>query len=268
MAIDLGEWGYAGTEWQRGELAMDAKNYLQDRYHQPAPFAKDARMSSLKQRLWKEYGTYEHPAEWDGSVYGGGKVSQRFWEYLIGIEYLDGSHIDELVDIGGGNRDKHFYARVLAPVASKVHVVDLEVQHDGFKRDGADVIYFHKAKKTAMWFRDWLHGHPHVTTAVSISAFEHMPDEIKVAHCKAINEAEHVNLFALTFEFHPVPAIVQKMFYPDIVHTQSLDMMVRALNNFYLDRMDSSPVQCVNTMSVLTPWTKWYPLALKFVRWR
>src|SRR5512145_3221811 len=76
---------------------------------------------SIKKNLWKLYGTVEHPAEWDGIVFGGGKISQRFWEYFTAIEMLDLDKNAVVLDIGGG---KGFFAKVIAPFVKKVIILD------------------------------------------------------------------------------------------------------------------------------------------------
>ena len=43
----------------------------------------------LKQELWRRYGDSSYPVEWNGHVHGGGKLSQRFWEYFKTIELLE-----------------------------------------------------------------------------------------------------------------------------------------------------------------------------------
>ncbi len=43
----------------------------------------------LQARLWRMYGDKAYAAERDGNVYGGGKLSQRFWEYHKTIDALE-----------------------------------------------------------------------------------------------------------------------------------------------------------------------------------
>jgi hypothetical protein len=43
----------------------------------------------IKRELWKRSGTSQFPFEWDGNMYGGGKLSQRFLEYFKAVEMLD-----------------------------------------------------------------------------------------------------------------------------------------------------------------------------------
>jgi hypothetical protein len=54
----------------------------------------------LKNALWDRFGKPNFPAEWNGITYGGGKCSQRYWEYLFAIESLQGASM--VLDIGCG----------------------------------------------------------------------------------------------------------------------------------------------------------------------
>jgi hypothetical protein len=85
--------------------------------------------SNLKKILWQRFGSPDHPAEWDGRVYGGGKLSQRFWEYFKAVELLD-LHTDAVVlDIGGGSpaTGLGFFSSILAQGAKGVVIMDPEV---------------------------------------------------------------------------------------------------------------------------------------------
>ena len=83
----------------------------------------------LKQRLWQRFGTAAHPAEWDGLVFGGGKISQRFWEYFKVIEYLDVADGARVLDIGGGSPTTgvSFFPQLLASFPG-LHVGVLDTQ--------------------------------------------------------------------------------------------------------------------------------------------
>ena len=59
--------------------------------------------NKLKKLLWERFGSADYPAEWDGRVYGGGKISQRWWEYFQAIEYLELYEGAVVLDIGGGS---------------------------------------------------------------------------------------------------------------------------------------------------------------------
>ncbi len=74
--------------------------------------------NKLKAELWKRFGSKAHPAEWDGHVYGGGKLSQRFWEYFKAVELLELDGDSVVVDIGGGSPVTGHRNRILRVVAS------------------------------------------------------------------------------------------------------------------------------------------------------
>jgi len=57
----------------------------------------------IKAALWKAYGKPAEAAEWDGNVYGDGKLSQRFWEYHQAIDLLELTPDSVVLDIGGGS---------------------------------------------------------------------------------------------------------------------------------------------------------------------
>ena len=71
----------------------------------------------LKAALWQAYGNLNSPAAWDGNIYGGGKLSQRFWEYHQAIELLDLTPDSVVLDIGGGSpiTGAGFFTKVIAP---------------------------------------------------------------------------------------------------------------------------------------------------------
>lgn len=77
----------------------------------------------LKQELWHRFGSKEHPAEWDGHVYGGGKLSQRFWEYFKAIELLSLDANSIVLDIGGGSPQTCTFLDLLRLLAPQI---DLE----------------------------------------------------------------------------------------------------------------------------------------------
>lgn len=78
-------------------------------------------MEALKQLLWKRWGSNEFPAEWDGIRFGGGKGSQRYWEYLWVVDQLDGNE-RKILDVGAG--ENAFLPRLLANAFEQVEAVD------------------------------------------------------------------------------------------------------------------------------------------------
>jgi hypothetical protein len=78
-------------------------------------------MESLKRVLWDRWGSKDFPAEWDGVHYGGGKGSQRYWEYLWVVDQLDGKE-ERILDVGAGST--LFLPRLLRQSFSHVEAVD------------------------------------------------------------------------------------------------------------------------------------------------
>jgi 2-polyprenyl-3-methyl-5-hydroxy-6-metoxy-1,4-benzoquinol methylase len=78
-------------------------------------------MEYLKRLLWERWGSNDFPAEWDGVHYGGGKGSQRYWEYLWVLTQLSGSE-RRILDVGAG--PKRFLPRLLREAFSHVEAVD------------------------------------------------------------------------------------------------------------------------------------------------
>src|SRR5262245_36752669 len=101
-------------------------------HHWRSPGARDASggvsdlTASVKQELWRRFGDPAYPAEWNGILYGGGKISQRFWEYLVAIELLRLDEQAVVLDIGGGSpvTGHAFFAELLAPVLRKIVILD------------------------------------------------------------------------------------------------------------------------------------------------
>ncbi len=102
---------------------------------------------TLKAALWKSYGSSTTPAEWDGHIYGGGKLSQRFWEYQQTIELLELTRASVVLDIGGGSPagGAGFFARLIAPYVKQVHVMDVNA---GKQTDPALNIAVHQEAAT------------------------------------------------------------------------------------------------------------------------
>ena len=83
----------------------------------------------LKKELRHRFDSAEHPAKWDSRIYGGGKLSQRFWEYFKALELLGLTESSVVLDIGGGSpvTGMGFFAGLMATVAKKVIVLDPNV---------------------------------------------------------------------------------------------------------------------------------------------
>jgi len=226
----------------------------------------------LKAELWRRFASEGFAAEWDGETYGGGKLSQRFWEYLKTIEYLaiDGSSV--VLDIGGGSpaTGAGFLADLLAARARAVVVMDPNLRQAG-SRGNMDLL----ARRASYGeLRDLLIARPDITHIASVSVLEHIEPEVRTGVVRAINEFFRGSCFAATFEFHARTA-----FFKHQLTTKTMSEMFSPFTAFYLDQFEASPVRAENAFDarrivrlsrrrafepVETP--RWYPVAVRFLR--
>jgi hypothetical protein len=236
----------------------------------------------LKAALWRCYGDPAHPAEWDGKVYGGGKLSQRFWEYHQTIELLELTSDSVVLDIGGGSPETGagFFTQVIAPYVKEVHVMDANI---GKTKEASSNIIFHRTLANYEALSKLLKEHPQITHVACISVFEHIPDDIRRGMVKAVNESFTGNTFAATLEYHS-----KQILFDNTLTARTLSALFEPFTNFYPDAIHKSPFWCENAFlgpSVgqrilrrlgICPerWTDkrlpetplWYPVALRFRR--
>lgn len=234
----------------------------------------------LKARLWQCYGHPEYPAEWDGKVYGGGKISQRFWEYHQTIELLELSHGSVVLDIGGGSpvTGAGFFTRVVAPQVKQVHVMDVNI---GESKDTAANVVLHRSLASYETLSKLLKENPQITHVACISVFEHIPHDVRCGIIKAINEHFTGGVFVATLEYH-----ARDCFFEQQLTVRTLSELFESFTNFYPDQIRESPVlgeTAYQNVSVgrrlmrrlgvsVNRWGKepgvplWYPLALRFRR--
>lgn len=200
--------------------------------------------SRLKQELWSRYGTAEHPAEWDGNVMGGGKISQRFWEYFITLDMLDLPETGAVVlDIGGGNG---FLAKVLTSAGVSVVVVD--------KANPIEGVMVENCFADHDTLTDIIRRY-HPTHIACASVMEHASEDQQRGIFQAIEEKFSGEAAVFTFEFHETTRYFEQQ-----ITTKTMSNMVSPLRRYYLDRMERSPIYCINAVD------RWYPLALRFIR--
>jgi len=234
---------------------------------------------TLKAALWQAYGNVNSPAEWDGNVYGGGKISQRFWEYHQTIELLDLSPDSVVLDIGGGSpiTGAGFFTTLIAPFVKEVHVLDVNF---GEGRTHLPNIIFHRDLGSYESLTLLLNRNPQITHIACISVFEHIPDEIRRGMTKAINESFKGLIFVATLEYH-----ARNCYFEYQLTVKTLSELFTPLDRFYPDKILQSPVLGEpaygeaslgrKVMRRLFPhWRKsktkfdstplWYPLALRF----
>jgi hypothetical protein len=232
--------------------------------------------NTLKAELWSRFGTLEHPAEWDGNNYGGGKLSQRFWEYFKAIELLDLDENSIVLDIGGGSpiTGMGFFSSLLSAAVKKVIVMDTSIG-DTAKAPGN--VEFVRAAATYEELKALLSARPDLTHIVSVSVFEHVEPVVRQGMIRAINEFFQGRSFVATFEYH-----AKTTFFEYSLTAKTTSTLFEPFTNFYLDHYSASPVWCENAYDhsrlfrlIYKSFRKifaygdiprWYPLAVKFLR--
>lgn len=227
----------------------------------------------LQGELWRRFGTREYPAEWDGYVYGGGKLSQRYWEYFAAIELLDLDGDSVVVDIGGGSpvTGVGFFASLLATAVKKVIIFDSHVAADAVAPDN---VQFERRQADYDNFKAFLQSHSDITHLSCISVFEHIPASIREGIMQASDEAFAGNTIVATLEFH-----ARRTFFEHQLTAKTLSDLFKPLTRFFPDRIESSPVWAQDAFDreKILKWNRrrpldvadvprWYPLAMRFVR--
>lgn len=234
----------------------------------------------LKAVLWKRFGDPAYPAEWDGNVYGGGKLSQRFWEYYATIELLELNADSVVLDIGGGSptTGAGFFSRVIAPYIREVHIMDVNI---GGSSEVHESIRFHRSLANYETLSKLLNENPQITHVACISVFEHISDEVRQGMVRAINETFGGDIFVATLEYH-----ARECFFEDQLTARTLSQLFEPLARFYPTQFLKSPVwgetaykfACIGRgmLRRVSPSSKmgrkepgvplWYPLAIKFRR--
>lgn len=233
----------------------------------------------LKELLWSRFGTPEHPAEWDGHHYGGGLLSQRYWEYFITAEMLGVNPEAKVLDIGGGSpvTGAGFFAALLAQVCKEVNIVDPNL---GAQKEPEKTRFFPQIanyQNMCAIFEEF----PGITHVCCVSVLEHIPPAARLEIFKAINEKFTGDKIALTFEYHP-----RVSFFEHQLTAATMSEMLKPLTRFFPLDIRSSPVLCENALAeplainINVPGRKWmgrfganrnpiplwYPLAVSFNR--
>lgn len=182
-------------------------------------------MSTLKQLLWERWGNAQYPAEWDGRDGGGGKGSQRFWEYLWAVHQL-GDGLKSVLDVGAGSHA--FFANLLRAANIHAEAVDPELE--------ATELWMHKTRLED--FSEF--GRFNWTTCISV--LEHIDD--KVAFCRALDRCG--GPIVLTFEYGE-----------ECVDNKSLTQCLAAFQRHHITRMEACPVYAENSSPL-----KWRPVGL------
>ena len=234
----------------------------------------------LKAALWQSYANPAYPAEWDGKVYGGGKLSQRFWEYRQTIEWLELTPDSVVLDIGGGSpiTGAGFFTQVIGPFVREVHVMDINI---GETSKAQPNIKFHRQLANEDTLSKLFRDNPQISHVACISVLEHIPQGVRCGIARGLDEGFKGDTFVTTLEFH-----AKECFFEHQLTTQTLSEMFGVLSNFHIDSMQKSPFWCENAFRGSStgrlllrrlgitlrrlgkePETPlWYPVALRFCR--
>jgi len=227
----------------------------------------------LKAELWKRFGSKENPSEWDGNVYGGGKLSQRYWEYFKGAELLNLDENSVVLDIGGGSpvTGMGFFSALLGSVIKKVIIIDPNIHEHAVPQANVEFV-----RRNASYeeLKQLFQSRPGITHVSCISVFEHIESEARNGIVRATNEFFDGESFVATLEFHS-----KVKFFDYQLNTRTTSELFSHFTRFYPDEICASPVLCENAFdqartfrisrrsifaALQTP--RWYPLAVRFVR--
>lgn len=215
---------------------------------------------NLQAELWRRFGTKEHPAEWDGIIYGGGKLSQRYWEYFKAIELLELDDQSVVLDVGGGSPEKGagFFATLLSSVVKRVIVFDKHAPIEALARDN---ITFHRADADYEGLKIFLEHNKSITHISCLSVFEHVGSCVREGIVRAVNEEFSGATFVATLEYH-----ASTCFFEHQLTARTLSRLFLPLTHFFPDKIESSAVWAENAFESTTATPRWYPLALRFTR--
>ena len=211
----------------------------------------------LKRALWARHGAVDTPSEWDGRVYGGGKISQRFWEYFRAIELLDLDEGDKIIDIGGGSpaTGLSFFSRLLADAGLDITILDINF---GDERDiPQNVSLVRSLADRETLSRVLKNGKFDKMSCVSV--LEHATREQQVGIFQSVQDSFEGKSFVTTFEFHE-----RDVLFDQCLTTRSLSDAVSVLSRYYLTDIDKCPLHCENAFNGSI--RLWYPMALRFQR--
>jgi hypothetical protein len=216
-------------------------------------------------------------------VFGGGKLSQRFWEYFAAIEALDLSPDSVVLDIGGGSPATgiSLFPRAVATQAAKVIVMDSSLK--GLAPITPRVAYVPEDCSYESLRRVFAEN-PSITHVSSVSVFEHIPPDVRVDMVRAINDHFKGHTFVVTLEYHPTTC-----FFEHQLTARSLSDTFTPLKQFFPVQFIESPVFCENAIQrwrpfyaafmqkilpgrwffrteISPPIRQWSPLLIKFIR--
>jgi len=189
----------------------------------------------LKAELWRRFGAAEHPAEWDGRVYGGGKLSQRHWEYFKAIKSLDLTAEAVVVDVGGGSpaTGAGFFAALPATAVRRGVVFAPCVAADAAAPANVEFVREPATDETPAAF---LAARPAVTHVVSVSVFKHVAPAGREGVVLAVDAAFRGGCFVATFEFH-----ARRVHFERQLTALTVSALFAPLTRFYPDAVAAAP---------------------------
>lgn len=236
--------------------------------------------NTMKKLLWQRYGSQQYPAEWDGIHFGGGggKLSQRFWEYFRAIELLDLDKNSVVLDIGGWSNDQGagFLGRILAQAVKKVIIIDPSIKDHNEIPANMELIS-DDASMTSL--KKIFETHPDLTHVVSVSVMEHIQTLLRKEIVDAVNAYFKGNVFVVTYEYH-----TKRCFFENQLTVKAVSDLFKDMKNFFPTVFESAPVFAENAYANLfyksankkvfkfldKMFTKtiplWYPVIVKFER--
>ncbi len=229
---------------------------------------------TLKMECWKRFGSAAYPAEWDGNTLGGGKLSQRYWEYFKAIELLALTSTSTVLDIGGGSpvTGAGFLMGLIAGHVQKITIMDPNLAGDAVGRNGMDFVrQLATYESLSALLKSFAFSHISL-----ISVLEHIEQNSRTEIMRAINDHFTGDTLVLTLEYHDT-----QCFFEHQLTAKTLSETVSLLTNFYLDAYEASPIYCENSNEQVNIrikrlfkndlrfkifQRKWYPVALRFRR--
>lgn len=226
-------------------------------------------VSSIHAELWRRFGSQDFRAEWDGNLFGGGKLSQRFWEYHAAARLLELEPYSSVLEIGGYSEHAggSFFAELLSGFCHMVHVIDPKVEPSK-TRPNIEAIEEQADYKTL----SYILKNRNISHISCVSVLEHIAPEVRTGIVRAINEHFSGFVFVATLEFDSFGCHFEHQLTP-----KTLGAMFAPLTRFYPDVFESCPVMCENArLDAETPDHEgecqrpfsvplWRPLALRFV---
>ena len=209
-------------------------------------------VEKMKRELWRRFGNSRFPAEWDGTIHGGGKLSQRYWEYFIAIDMLKLKNDSILLDIGGFSKDTNncFFTKLVSKYLKKVYIID---PNGRGATEKIAVISKPANRKTLQT----IIAKYKITHISCISVLEHVEPKDAVEIITGINET-FSGPIVFTYEFHAA-----RCFFEHQLTAKTTHQIFKHFTNFYPTEFQRSPVYAEDGYDLCMP--RWCPVAIKFV---